>query len=66
MGWKPTCSEVHRLLSESMDRKLSRIERMRVWVHLLVCRACTGFNRQMDLIRRAMRQIGPGRDDERH
>jgi hypothetical protein len=28
-------------------------------IHLMVCAACTRFNRQMDLLRRAMRQGPP-------
>lgn len=59
-GWKPTCREVHRLVSEGLDRELSLVERTRVRVHLWVCVACTRFNGQMDLLRRAMRQ-GPPR-----
>lgn len=58
-GWKPTCREVHRLVSEGMDRELSLVERTRMRLHLLVCVACTRFNRQMDLLRRAMRQGPP-------
>lgn len=59
-GWKPTCREVHRLVSEGLDRDLSLVERARVRVHLWVCVACTRFSSQMDLLRRAMRQ-GPPR-----
>ena len=59
-GWKPTCREVHRLVSEGLDRDLSLVERTRVRVHLWVCVACTRFNGQMDLLRRALRQ-GPPR-----
>jgi hypothetical protein len=56
---KPTCREVHRLVSEGMDRDLSLVERTRMRLHLLVCTACTRFNGQMDLLRRAMRQSPP-------
>ncbi len=52
---KPTCREVHQLVSERMDRKLTMMERMRVGSHLIVCGACTRFNEQMALLRRAMR-----------
>ena len=52
---KPTCREVHQLVSQGMDRKLTLIERMRVGSHLMVCTACTRFNDQMSLLRRAMR-----------
>ncbi len=52
---KPTCREVHQLVSERMDRALTLIERTRVRVHLMVCPACTRFDDQMRLLRRAMR-----------
>ena len=42
-----------------MDRDLSFIERTRMRLHLMVCEACTRFNGQMDLLRRAMRQGPP-------
>ena len=58
-GWKPTCREVHRLVSEGLDRDLSLVERTRVRLHLVVCVACTRFTGQMDLLRRAMRQGPP-------
>lgn len=63
MEIKPTCKEVHRLVSEGLDRNLSLIERARMRMHLLVCRACQNFDRQMNLIRRAMRQIEVPLDD---
>ena len=56
-GLKPTCKEVHRLVSEGLDRELSLVERARMRLHLLVCVACTNFSGQMDLIRKAMRQM---------
>jgi hypothetical protein len=58
-GFKPSCREVHRLVSEGMDRELSLYERARMRLHLMVCQACTNFNGQMGLIRRAMRQGPP-------
>ncbi len=54
-GLKPTCREVHRLVSEGLDRNLSFVERTRMRLHLMVCDACTRFNGQMDLLRKAMR-----------
>jgi predicted anti-sigma-YlaC factor YlaD len=57
MGLKPTCKEIHRLTSESLDRELSLTERARSRLHLLVCTACRNFDRQMQLIRRAMRRL---------
>jgi hypothetical protein len=60
-GIKPTCREVHRLVSEGMDRDLTVVERTRTRLHLLVCEACTRFSGQMDMLRRAMRK-GPPED----
>jgi hypothetical protein len=62
-GLKPTCREVHRLVSEGMDRDLTLVERTRMRLHLLVCAACTRFNLQMDTLRRAMRSFPLGGDD---
>lgn len=59
-GFKPTCREVHRLVSEGMDRDLSLVERTRMRLHLMVCAACTRFNGQMDLLRQAMRKLPLG------
>ena len=58
-GIKPTCREVHRLVSEGMDRELSMVERTRMRLHLLVCGACTRFDAQMALLRCAMRSAPP-------
>ncbi|PHV09069.1 hypothetical protein CSQ96_00800 [Janthinobacterium sp. BJB412] len=58
-GLKPTCREVHRLVSEGMDRHLSVVERIRMRLHLVVCDACTRFNGQMSLLRRAMHSFPP-------
>ncbi|GAB2859921.1 hypothetical protein GCM10027277_30570 [Pseudoduganella ginsengisoli] len=60
---KPTCREVHRLVSEGMDRDLTLVERARMRLHLMVCGACTRFNVQMDTLRRAMRNFPLGGDD---
>ncbi|MDY7576635.1 zf-HC2 domain-containing protein [Actimicrobium sp. CCI2.3] len=57
MQLKPTCSEVHRLVSEGQDRNLSVIEKIRVRLHLAVCDACTTFNSQMRFLRHAMRKF---------
>ena len=69
MGLKPTCREVHRLVSEGLDRELSLLERTRMRAHLLVCRACQNFNGQVTLMRRAVRNMDipglpPFPDDE--
>ena len=57
MKLKPTCREVHRLVSEGQDRDLSLVEKIRVRLHLVICDACTTFDRQMRFLRRAMRRF---------
>lgn len=63
MGIKPTCREIHQLVSEAMDRPLTLTERVRMRLHLVVCDACTRFDAQMLLIRRAMRRLSSGQDE---
>jgi hypothetical protein len=62
MGIKPTCKEVHRLVSEQMDRDLNMVEKTRMRLHMLICVACTNFGGQMKLIRRAMHQFPLDKD----
>lgn len=57
MSMKATCKEVHQLVSEELDRPLSLMERVRVHLHLMVCDACTNFEGQMRLLRKAMRKL---------
>ena len=57
MGFMLNCKEVHRLVSEGMDRELSLVERTRMHAHVMLCDACFNFTGQMRLIRKAMRKI---------
>jgi hypothetical protein len=54
-----TCKEVHRLVIEGQDRKLSFGERFSVRVHLMMCNACRRFEAQMEFMRLALRRF-PG------
>jgi hypothetical protein len=49
------CREVSRKLSQSMDTRLPLHHRMAIRVHLLMCRYCSLFYRQMRLLRHAGR-----------
>ena len=51
-----SCKEVSRLLSESMERKLSLGDRVGLWFHLAMCRLCRGFSKDLQLLRDAARQ----------
>jgi hypothetical protein len=50
------CREMSKLVSESMERDLPLRQRLQVWMHLMMCRLCSGFARQMRLLRRAARE----------
>jgi hypothetical protein len=50
------CKEASRLVSRREDEPLARADRLRMWLHMLVCDACRAFERQTALLREAMRR----------
>lgn len=52
------CREATALVLQGEDRRLSLAERLRLRLHLLICKACTRFVGQVRLMRSAM---GPWR-----
>ena len=52
-----SCKEVTHLVSQSHDRRLSRLERWSVRVHLWYCLGCRRFTRQVELLRVAMQRL---------
>lgn len=61
---KLTCKQVSVLLSESQDRPLGMVERLRLEAHLKVCKGCDNFRRQLDFLRRALRRHPALREDD--
>lgn len=58
-GWiRIPCSRAHRLLSERMDTPLPPGQGWRLRLHLLFCDACTKVERQLNVLREAMRRLG--------
>ena len=53
-----SCKNVSSKVSESLDRKLTLRERFSVSIHLVMCKACQRFARQMELIRAISRRYG--------
>jgi predicted anti-sigma-YlaC factor YlaD len=51
------CRGVTRLASESLDRDLAPLESLTVRAHLLYCRACRRYVRQIRLLRAAFRRL---------
>ncbi len=60
------CRDVTHLLSEGQDRRLSLTERVMLQAHLVVCKGCANFSKQMSFLRAASRRYGAGlgSDDE--
>lgn len=52
-----SCNEVTRLLSDSQERTLHLNERVMMRMHLMMCSGCRNFERQMTVIRNAMRTL---------
>ena len=59
----PSCKEVSRLISESMETKLPLRKRIGLWMHLSMCRLCKGFVRQLRVIQTAAKEHGESKDD---
>lgn len=53
--WMFNCKEVSRRLSESMDHNLPLYQRMLIWMHLLMCKYCARFRRQIVMLRELCR-----------
>jgi hypothetical protein len=52
------CKEVTHLVSQGLDRRLGFGERVALRVHFAICGGCKNFDRQMKLLREAVRQLG--------
>jgi len=52
-----SCKDVTRLISDSMDRSLPLGKRIGVRLHLMICRFCARYERQLLLIRDTVRRI---------
>lgn len=52
----PSCKEAAALLIANEDRLISLSDRTRVRLHLLACKTCPNFERQLLTMRNAMKQ----------
>lgn len=55
-----SCKEASELISQSMDRRLSFAERVRIRIHLLACQACTQYGKQLRFLRLAASRFSKG------
>src|SRR6267378_4027239 len=52
----PSCREATRLQSEALDRPLTFGERLGLRIHLLLCKWCRRYGKQIHFLRSAARQ----------
>jgi hypothetical protein len=57
------CEEASVLSSRELDEPLDLTDRLALWGHLLVCRSCQRFRRQLHLLRQALRRREASRLD---
>jgi hypothetical protein len=61
---KLNCKEVSVLLSQREDRRIGLLERLRLRAHLKVCVGCMNFQRQLNFLRKAVRQHPALKDED--
>ena len=49
----PTCREASRLQSEALEHPLPPVRRLGLWLHLLICKWCRRYGRQVRFLRQA-------------
>lgn len=54
------CHESSQLLSDAMDRRLTRVERLAMTLHLLVCRNCRRARQRLQFLAEALRRLASG------
>lgn len=59
-----TCKDASRLVSEGQERKLGFRERLGLRLHLWMCAQCRRFERQIQLLRRALQRMAAQTDVE--
>ncbi|GAB4191367.1 MAG: hypothetical protein Kow00105_05430 [Phycisphaeraceae bacterium] len=59
-----TCKETARLISDGLNRKLSLWQRLNLWMHLMMCGACSAYRRQVENLNRIIRKRFADQVDE--
>lgn len=55
------CRQATRLMSEAQERKLSRMQRLSLKIHVSMCSGCRNFERQMGSLRTIAQAYSKGR-----
>lgn len=58
-----TCEEAAEISSRRLDERLSWTDKLAWAGHLLVCRSCRRFRRQLEFLRDAARRVATSVDD---
>lgn len=53
-----SCREMTQLMSQQLDRRLSRYERVKLRLHLMMCKGCRNFERNLSDMRQIFTGIG--------
>jgi hypothetical protein len=53
--WMFNCNEISKKVSESFDRSLPLYQRRLIRTHLMMCKHCSRFKKQLVIIRKAIR-----------
>ena len=61
--WMFNCQAVTRMVSESLDRKLPFYQRMGIRMHLLMCKLCSRYRRQLLFLRETIRLQAASSED---
>ncbi|HEY9197929.1 MAG TPA: zf-HC2 domain-containing protein [Gammaproteobacteria bacterium] len=61
-----TCKDASRLVSEGLERPLGWRERWALRLHLWLCDNCRRFERQIRLLRRALRSLSRRAETDPH
>jgi len=60
-----SCKEIGELLSQGLDRKLSFTDRLRVRFHLIICKTCSCYDKQLQFVARSARRLmQPDKDNQ--
>jgi len=61
--WLFNCKEVSQLVSETMDKDTSLFRRVGIKFHLMMCRYCARYERQLHSLRQAIRSSTADNDE---
>lgn len=54
------CKEATRLMSQEQERELTRVERLALRYHTMICTGCTNYRKHMRFLRQAADRFRKG------